>query len=88
MKVHIRRNEDGVIRAYEYDGGWEGHSGYLWLEGNYSCDCNRHLFFQRAAGEDDGEVHCGSTAYTILKFELASGEVVEGDASLSNTPSP
>lgn len=41
---------------------------YMWFEGNYSCDCNRYLFFQRASGfaEDDIDDHpCGEDKFTI-----------------------
>jgi hypothetical protein len=80
MQVHIRRNIDGVIRVYLYDGGWEEYSDYMWLAGgNYSCDCNRYLFFQRSAGGDEVEHPCGDTAYSILKFVLPDGTEVAGD---------
>lgn len=26
---------------------------YIWEDGNYSCNCNRELFFWRAGGEED-----------------------------------
>ena len=25
---------------------------YMWEEGNYSCDCNREMFFERAGGKE------------------------------------
>ncbi|MCK4500745.1 hypothetical protein KAU11_09605 [Candidatus Babeliales bacterium] len=40
---------------------------YIWSDGNYSCACNRHLFFERAIGNepDDDDVKCGSMWYQI-----------------------
>lgn len=35
---------------------------YMYLEGNYSCDCNRARFLARANGQDEPErVECGET---------------------------
>src|SRR6185369_9384398 len=51
--IAIRRNVDGLVRMYRHDMTWDECSAFSWLENNYSCDCNRYLFFQRA--EDDPE---------------------------------
>ena len=59
--VHIRRNSDGIVRSHPTD--WYGP--YMWELGNYSCDCNRYLFFQRAAGEPDDEAECGDGKYSV-----------------------
>jgi hypothetical protein len=35
---------------------------YMFLEGNYSCDCNKRLFLARASHEEEPEEsHCGDT---------------------------
>src|SRR5262245_21297896 len=63
--VHVRRIADGEVRQYK---SWEIYdaedgdtpSDFMDAEGNYSCDCNRHLFFHRAAGvEPEDDVECG-----------------------------
>ncbi len=61
--VQIRRNKDGVIREIPNE-KWDD---YLWAEGNYSCDCNRHLSFERAIGNDPDfdEAPCGETLYAV-----------------------
>lgn len=68
--VTIRRNRDGVVREFEetqikhHDE--DAPSGFIWEEGNYSCDCNRALFFARAGGEsDDFDAECGEGAYSV-----------------------
>jgi len=45
----------GEARIYR-DEYFDVHDGmiFLWEQGNYSCDCNRAIFFARAAGEPDG----------------------------------
>ncbi len=73
IKIYIRRNSDGVIRHYDTDlngnvkddGSFEP---FVWEEGNFACDCNRRLFFERAINsnyDDDIDNDCGSTAYSV-----------------------
>jgi hypothetical protein len=60
--VYIRRNADGETRRFAFD--YYGY--YTWEEGNYSCDCNRALFFARAKGEEDPQNRpCGEEAYSV-----------------------
>lgn len=80
-KVAIRRNSDGVIRMVD-GGNWNDCGEYMWVDGNYSCDCNRHLYFERAAGteldwDDGGE--CGETRYSALYAELSDGRRINLD---------
>jgi hypothetical protein len=78
--VVIRRNSDGVVRTYHHPTPWGEYCDYQWFEGNYSCDCNRHLFFQEAANEDDGEdAQCGETRYAVIKFVMPDGSEMHGD---------
>ena len=67
----IRNNETGEIREYksytflEVDGNY---NNFIWEEGNYSCDCNRHLFFKRAKDEetdDDWNRGCSDYEYSV-----------------------
>lgn len=46
---------------------WLEHSEYIWEEGNYSCDCNRSIFFHSANdpnwnGKSDA---CGDDKYSV-----------------------
>ena len=43
---------------------------YIWEDGNYACDCNRHLFFERAVGNepDDSECNCETDFYRVELF--------------------
>lgn len=70
VKVEIRRNADGVIRVYE-DSHW--YSDFIWSEGNYACDCNRHLFFERAGGYDP---------YSDLNYGMDGGNCTDGNYSV------
>lgn len=61
IDVTLRRVADGVVRVHVDDVGfivhegedwWECGAHYWWTEGNAACDCNRELFFARAASEE------------------------------------
>jgi hypothetical protein len=62
--------ERAVYRSIEYvdnDGEW---SPYVWEEGNFSCDCNRGIFFEQVSPviEDDAgplEHPCGEGRYRV-----------------------
>ena len=52
---------------------------FWWMEGNYSCDCNRSAEFQRAGGiaEDDLVwTECSDGQYSVLSATLADGTVI------------
>lgn len=59
--VKIRRNLDNktklILFPIETATNW-----FLWAEGNYSCDCNRKIFF-----DDKGyqEVDCSDGLYSV-----------------------
>jgi predicted dehydrogenase len=67
----IRKNKTGEIREYKdelYWGNWyqdEEPSTYIWEDGNYSCDCNRYLFFQRVKNENEDNEECGDELYSV-----------------------
>lgn len=89
--VLLRRNSDGEVREYHDESEWGDSGEYYWLEGNASCDCNRHLFFAWANGEklawDDG-IDCSDGLYTAIKAILPDGAEVmlEGDATVAQRP--
>lgn len=84
IDVHLRRTADGQVRVcrdIDTRGGWR----FQWSENNYSCDCNRYLFFERAGAREtdpmDDEYECGEGAYAVERIvDVATGEVlIEGD---------
>ena len=81
----IQDTQTNEARKYRDDFDWEdeGHMLFMFRDGNYSCDCNRELFFQRAAGEpetDLDEVSCGDGRYVIARALREDGSSVEIDA--------
>ena len=82
----VRRNADGETRRFPVtDIDWDDESTLGWLtDGNFGCDCNRFLLFERACGRDpelaSGE-RCGDGAFTILTAVLPDGTVIPVDAA-------
>jgi hypothetical protein len=79
--VHLRNNETGEVRVYREDSVWNGTNEFMWSEGNFSCDCNRAMMFQRAIDEEQTWDHdCGDQGYSVLRIVLPDGrEVYNGD---------
>lgn len=74
--LHIRRNADGVVRTMPET----FNNYYLWSDGNYSCDCNRALFFARAVDEaEPDEPPCGETAYCVQLTAADDGRLLYED---------
>ncbi len=85
VDVTIRRVSDGVERKHIDESGFGQHTGesvddvldavsYMWRHGNYGCDCNRYLMFQRAADEDESGIVCGHGKYTVVAPAWLTGE--------------
>lgn len=47
---------DTDIKLWPGLNDWEHTVEFLWSEGNYSCNCNRFLFFERALGKTEAEI--------------------------------
>lgn len=67
--THVKSGDTVVFKdiwdypSYVRDEGWEFDPVFLWSDGNYSCNCNRDLFFNRATNpeynhEDDDARNC------------------------------
>jgi hypothetical protein len=81
LRVLIRDTRDGREAWHEErhaaDDDLEHLLRFMWTEGNYSCDCNRSLFFARALGEPER----ASTGYCI-----GEGRYVVVEATLGGEP--
>ncbi len=80
--VAIRRVEDGLVRIYRSDHETRDDEGrfndYIWSEGNFACDCNRHDFFEEAAGgESHDDVPCSDGRFIIESItDALTGELL------------
>lgn len=67
--LHIRDNATGDVRVMKYEGEWDNMTKRLFEQAHYACDCNRALFFARAADEPEPKRRpCGRTRYAINVF--------------------
>lgn len=79
--AHIRLNATGEVRQYETseikDLDSPIPSTFNWAENNYACDCNRHLFFERAGGNEPDweEAECGEGKYAVNLANAKTGEI-------------
>jgi hypothetical protein len=80
-KVLIRRNSDRQERWQTMSNlDWDDHSVFWWTEGNFGCDCNRHMQFQRAGDEPIETDHaCSESAYSVIKAVLPDGTEIAID---------
>jgi hypothetical protein len=68
--VHIKHNKTGEVRKCYHEGEF---SEFMWLEGNYSCDCNLHDEFI-GFSEPWKEFPCGEAEYSVTDVHGESGE--------------
>jgi len=80
IAAHIRHNDSGEVRRYEMRmslGIDDRRPGvFIWEEGNYGCDCNREIFFEKAKGVevDLDAATCGEGRYSV-NLEYPPGNV-------------
>lgn len=79
----IRNNKTGEVRrsVSKRDPEYDDNVEFMWTDGNYGCDCNRALFFARAAGDDEPDIDCGEEAYSVLRVEDETGRILYGGDS-------
>lgn len=85
IDVHITKVATGEIRIYAdnyvYDQDGENSDSLIermWESGNYSCDCNRYLFFERPGGGNPyfGTHLCSEELYRVKIVERGTDRVI------------
>ena len=76
----IRDNTTGEVVEYPteelLEEGEASPSDFNWSENNYSCDCNRRLFFQRVKGvKEEDDVPCSDGLFSVNLKNALTGEV-------------
>ena len=76
MKVaaYLRDTRDGFSKIYypDYDYETEEHAVFMWVAGNFGCDCNRSLFLYDWM--EDKELECSLTDNIIVLDKLVDIE--------------
>jgi hypothetical protein len=81
IELRIKDKETGEIRSLITDGIWSDEddevSTFIYSEGNFSCDCNRFLFFNEAAGIDneDTKTECGDVKFLVNIYTTKGKQV-------------
>ena len=68
----LKHNDTIVTYNDTYDYKDESHMLYMWLEGNYSCDCNRYMFMYN---DYETDFPCGESI-ELLSITDANGHNV------------
>ena len=63
----------GLTATKKFSEDWDWGTDFAWSEGNYSCDCNRGIFF----GVDS---ECGNERFTVKIIEEDKIMYYEEDA--------
>lgn len=90
--ARIRDNFTGEVRNYQtnesLNDGEAFPSVFNWSDNNYSCDCNRALFFGYAAGKthEETERPCGNGRYAVQLQNPVTGYIYY-DEFWRSTPS-
>ena len=80
--IVLRENATNEIQRIVEEGEWDETHEYMWLDGNYACDCNRELVFGREKYQDLGwrppneeetDSRCGMTRFDLLSVILENG---------------
>lgn len=82
--VTIRDRTSGETVEYVDEHGHNDDDCYMWRLGNYSCDCNRSIFFHRAKGVPESEIEnneCGDTQFIVTGIRRPNGELIYSETS-------
>ena len=77
--IYIKNNYTNRTRKFPYilleDPDITGYpTTWIWSEGNFSCDCNRQLFFNRANNEEEEQCPCGEGKFSVNIINPENGE--------------
>jgi hypothetical protein len=84
--VRIRNNATGEIREWRMNqvmiDGDDYPNTFIWKDGDFSCDCNRSVFFaQSIDGDDKYTDECGNGAYAVQLLNAVDREVYYSEFS-------
>lgn len=88
--IEILDTQTNELAAFEEHGSigpdWDHLSGvsyFMWKDGNWSCDCNRHLFWLRAQNLEESKDHisCGDSRFLARATRLDTGVIVFDEIS-------
>lgn len=76
-EISIKDMDTSEIRTYEDEFDSDDIVDWQFSEGNYSCDCNRELFFCRVKDEEENwDRMCTDGDYTVHIVNVETGDIV------------
>lgn len=93
--AYIRRNADGEVRPYSLDSMAGFRGDFIWVDGNFACDCNRGMFFAQVGGvdtdsmsneEDEEAFPCGNERYSVRIIAVDDGRELYIDDNWGERP--
>ena len=74
------RSFNDAYLSFDDDGSF---FDFQWSENNYSCDCNRRLFFERAGGREpeEHEMPCGEGRFLVVSIIHPDGRLLYTEES-------
>lgn len=89
--AQIMHVETATVREYKtheiFTYGEAHPSTFNWAENNFSCDCNRSLFFYRAVGEEEPEnenQQCTDGQYLVKLVNPVDGKIYYDEFPFTN----
>ena len=79
LEIKVVENATGAIATGDFDTKNDDIdlAVYQWEDGNFSCDCNRSLFFSRFSGTLDRACgDCGDTLFSVEILDKKTGRAV------------
>jgi hypothetical protein len=78
--IRVKHVPSGEVRTHSWTEERKHLCDFIWTEGNYACDCNRGLFFERAANpEYDGDPECGHDKYVLESVDVDGVRIIENN---------
>jgi hypothetical protein len=81
VPVIVRITQIATGETREHADCLEDGNPYMWSDGNFSCDCNREIFFRQSRGEDEIDNSCGETRYGVRIVNVATGAIIYDESA-------
>ena len=81
--ITIRENKTGNVVTIPSEHDDDGNAVHMWIDGNYSCDCNRRLFYDRELNRESGSDKCGNTEFSV-RIDDESRELLYSELEETN----
>jgi len=75
VKAEIKHAGKIVTEIYEVEEKYAESQEFLWTEGNYSCDCNRSIFFFELNVDDCWPCNLENNLFELVSLEVGGEKI-------------